>query len=86
MKIDHRLYVWERGTHAGLVGDVLAEGRAREGRVKRSDKKEEDHLLRSFNSKLLSGNLQQAVRRATNREVGGVFSWGMSEKRLGKWF
>ena len=27
-KTDLRLDLWERGTHAGLVGDTLAEGRA----------------------------------------------------------
>ena len=27
-RIDRRLYLWERGIHAGLVGDTLAEDRA----------------------------------------------------------
>ena len=28
-RIYHRLYLWERVIHAGLVGDALSEGRAR---------------------------------------------------------
>ena len=31
--IDRRLDLWERGIHSGLVGEMLAEGRAREGRI-----------------------------------------------------
>ena len=54
-RIDRLVDLWERGIHAGLVGDVLEEGRAREGRVKRRVEEEEDCLARSFHSTMLSG-------------------------------
>ena len=34
-RIDRRLDLWERGSHAGLVRDALTEGRAQEVRVER---------------------------------------------------
>ena len=34
-RINCRLYLWYRGIHVGLVGDMLAEGRAIGGRIKR---------------------------------------------------
>ena len=70
-RIDHRLDLWEMGIHAGLVGDVLAEDRAREGRVERRVEEEEDQLVCSFHITLLSENLWQAVRQATGREREG---------------
>ena len=55
---NHHLVLWERGIHAGMVGDVLDEGKAREGRVKRrKEEEEEDSLVRCFHSTLLSGKL-----------------------------
>ena len=33
-RIDHHLYLWERGIHAGLAENALTEGRDRDGRVK----------------------------------------------------
>ena len=63
--------LWERGHHAGLVGDAEAEGAAREGRAALSGEEEDDAVARGFHRTVLSGNLQQAVRRATDREGGG---------------
>ena len=37
-RIDRQLNFWERGIHAGLVGNALVEGRSREGCVKKSEK------------------------------------------------
>ena len=34
-QITRRMDLWERGLHAGLVGDAAAKGDAREGRVAR---------------------------------------------------
>ena len=45
--------LWDRGIHTGLVGDVLAEGKASKGSFTRSDEEEEDHLARSFYITLL---------------------------------
>ena len=33
-RIDHHLYLWERGIHAGLAENAWTEGRDRDGRVK----------------------------------------------------
>ena len=35
--IDQQLYLWERGIHAGLVGNALAKGRTREGCIEQSN-------------------------------------------------
>ena len=50
----------------------MAEGRYLEGRVERRVEEEEDHIDRSFHGTVLLGKLRQEVRRATNRERGGV--------------
>ena len=62
---------WERGWHAGPVGGVKAEGVAREGRAASGGEEEEEAVARSFHETVLSGNLRQAVRRATDWEGGG---------------
>ena len=62
--------LWERGLHAGLVGDAEAEGAAREGRAA-SGGEEEEEVSWSYHDTVLSGKLCQAVLRATNREGGG---------------
>ena len=59
------------------------EGRAREFLIKRCKEEEEDRLARSFHITVLSGKLRQEVRRAINREGGGVFSQEMSTQRPG---
>ena len=63
--------LWERGQHAGLVGDANEEGAAREGRTASSSEEEDEAVARSFHKTVLSGKLQQAVRWATDREGGG---------------
>ena len=40
--------IWERGQHAGLVGDAEAEGAAREGRSAFSAEEEDDAVAQSF--------------------------------------
>ena len=66
--------LWERGQHAGLVGDAEAEGAAQEGRSASGGKEEDDAMDRCFHETVLSGKLRQAVSRATNREGEGVYS------------
>ena len=39
-RIDRYLDLWERSIHTGLVGDALAEGRAGETRISRSNEKD----------------------------------------------
>ena len=70
-RIDRQLNLWERGIHAGLVWDVLVEGRYQEGRINICVEEEDDCLARSFHITVLSGNLQQAVYKANGREGGG---------------
>ena len=74
--INRQIDLWERGIYAGLLGDMFAEGRAREGRVARSYEEEEDHLVHSFHRTFLLRKLQQEVHQATHRGRGS--SWGMS--------
>ena len=85
--IDRRLDLWERVIYAGLVGDALAEGRARDGRIKRCVEEEEDSLARISHINVLSGKLHQAVCWAMNRKEGGggAFSRGTSARRPGDW-
>ena len=63
--------LWERGQHAGLVGDAEAEGAAREIRSNFTGEEEDDAVARSFHETVLPGKLRQAVRRSTDREGGG---------------
>ena len=60
--------LWERGLNAGLVGDAEAEGAAREGRAASGGKEEDKAVDWSYHDRVLSGNIQQAVRRATYRK------------------
>ena len=63
--------LWERGFHAGLVGGSEAEGASREGRDASGREEEDEKVARSYHGTVLSDNLSQAVRQATDRE-GGV--------------
>ena len=82
-RIDCQFDLWERSIHAGLVGYVLAEGRAQEGRVKRRVEEDVYSLARSFCGTLLAVMLWQTVCQATDREGVGVFSGGrLHEDRL----
>ena len=65
--------LWERGLHAGLVGDAEAEGAAREGRAASGVEDEDETVAQSYHDTVLSGKLNQAVHWATNREGGGCF-------------
>ena len=69
--ITRRMDLWERGIHAGLVGDVEAEEAAREVRAASGGEEEEKVVARIYHNTLLSGKLRQAGRQATNREGGG---------------
>ena len=71
-RITRRMDLWERGHHAGLVGDAKAEGAAREVRAAFSGKEEDDVVARSFDETVHSGKLLQAVHQATDREGGRV--------------
>ena len=63
--------LWNRGLHAGLVGDAEAEGDAREGRAASVSEEEDEAMDRSYHDTVFSGKLRQAFRRATDREGGG---------------
>ena len=63
--------LWEKGLHAGLVGDAEAEGPAREGRADSGREEEDEAASRIYNDTVLSSKLRQAVCRATDREGGG---------------
>ena len=67
VRITRRMDLWERGQHAGLVGDAEVEGAAREGRADFSGEEEDKAVARSFHKTVLSGNLRQVVRRANDR-------------------
>ena len=70
-RITRRMDLWERGQHAGLVGDTKAEGAAREGRAASGGEEEYEAIVWSYHATLLSGKLRQAVRWSTDREGGG---------------
>ena len=76
--------LWERGQHAGLLGDAEAEGAAREGRAAFSGEEEDDAVARSFHETVLSGKLRQAVPRATDREGGGCLLLGDQCTKTGR--
>ena len=70
-RITRRMELWERGLHAGLVGDAEEEGAVREGRAARDGEEEDEAAARSYHDTILSGKLRQAVCRETGREGGG---------------
>ena len=72
-RITRQMDLWERGLHAGLVGDAEAEGAARESRAASDGEEEEEAVVWSYHDTVLSGKFWQAVRRATDREGGGCF-------------
>ena len=63
--------LWEKGLHAGLVGDAEAEGAAWEGRAASGREEEEEEKFQYYHDTVFSGKLRQAVRPATDRERGG---------------
>ena len=62
---------WDRGLHAGLMGDAEAGGASREGRAASGREEEEEAVARSYHNTVMYGKLRQAIRRATNRNGGG---------------
>ena len=71
MRITRLMELWERGLHAGLVGDAKAEGAAREGRAASGGEEEGKAIARSYHDTFLSGKVSQDVCRATEMERGG---------------
>ena len=69
--ITRQMDLWERGIHSDLVGDVEAEGDAKEGRAASGGEEEDQMVSRSCHDTILSGKLKQAVCWETNREGGG---------------
>ena len=69
-KIIRWMDLWERGVHAGLVGDTEEEGAARDFRSSSGREEEDKAVVRSYHDTVLLGKLSQAVLRATNRERG----------------
>ena len=63
--------LWERGQHAGLVGDAEAEGAAQEGRAAFNGEEEDEAVDQGFYKTLLLRKLRQAVRKTTDRKGGG---------------
>ena len=69
-RITRCMDLWERGHHAGLVGNAEAEGAAREGRAAFSGEEEDDAVARSFHKTLLLGKLHQALAKLVMRAAG----------------
>ena len=65
--ITRRINLWERGLHAGLVGEAEAEGADMEGRPARGLDEEDKAISRIYHSTVMSGKLSQAFHQATNR-------------------
>ena len=63
--------LYERGLHAGLVGNAEAEGAAQEGRSASGGKEEDESAAWSYHDTILSRKLWQDVCQATDREGGG---------------
>ena len=52
-RITRRVDLWEKGQHAGLVGDAEAEGDAQEGRAAFSGEEEDNAVARGFHKTVL---------------------------------
>ena len=63
--------LWERGIHAGLVGDAEAEGAARVGRDARGLEEEDDVIAWKFHRVVLIGKLSKAISWSTYMEGEG---------------
>ena len=66
-----RMDLWDQGHHARLINDVVDEAN-RGGCGKGKRKLDDETLARSFNARVESGHLRQAVRYLTNRDGGGT--------------
>ena len=71
MQLTRQMDLWERGIHAGLVGDAKADGDTMEGRSASGGEEEDEDVARNYQYTVLSGKLRQDVRQATDRK-GGV--------------
>ena len=76
--------LWERGHHAGLVGDAEAEGASREDRSAFDGEEEDDAVARSFHKTVLLEKLRQAVHWETDREGGGCLLPGEKCTKTGR--
>ena len=54
--------LWERGIHAGLLGDDEVEGESREVRTVIGGEDEYEAVSQSYHNMVLSGKLRQDVR------------------------
>ena len=70
-RISWWMYLWERGLHAGLVGDAKSEGAAREVRAARGKEEEDEAASQGYHNTMLSDKLRQAVCQVTDKEGGG---------------
>ena len=75
-RITRYMDLWERCLHTGLVGDAEAEGAAREGRAASGGEEEDEDVVSSYHDTVLSGNIRQAIRWATDIEGGRVSPLG----------
>ena len=70
-RITRRMDLWERGLHAGLVGDAKAEGAAREVRAAIRGEEENEAVAQSYHDTVFFGKMRQDVSQATDKEGGG---------------
>ena len=83
VRITRRIDLWDRGLHAGLVGDTEAEGASREGRASSGGEEEEEAVSWSKHDMVFSGKLRQAIRRQPTWRGGGVSSWMTNAQKPG---
>ena len=57
-RLTQRMDLWERGIHAGLVGDAEAEGAAREGRAASGVEEEDAAAFWIYHATVLSGKIR----------------------------
>jgi hypothetical protein len=69
-RVENRLCLWEDGKFDALIQDITAA--ALHGATKGTREVEEEQAARRYNSTVLEGNLQTAVRNLTNQAGGGV--------------
>ena len=62
-----RMDLWERGLHAGLVGDAKAERATQEVRAASGGEEEDEAVAWSYHDTVLDGKLRKDFRQATDR-------------------
>ena len=60
-QITRSMDLWDRGLHAGLVGDTELEGAAREGRACSRRDEEDNTVSISYHGMVLLSKIRQAV-------------------------